>query len=231
MADQLCQLAGDYRGALPAEGMAFEEKMNGWRAMFFRGHDGQPRLWTRNGHRIEGTGHIVHRLQLFERIAGQPLFIDGEFVVDGSLEATKAWCERGWRQGGEAGLFYAFDVVPVVNWVTGGWEKPWHYRKAMLVKLAQEVETDPLLTWEWRPGSHGRDDGQSPVIVLEDSWCFTPADVLAEARRIWAAGNEGLMLKDPMAPYVRKRSSAWLKVKPGGPWQRSTGGIELWSRP
>jgi DNA ligase-1 len=29
-----------------------------------------------------------------------------------------------------------------------------------------------------------------------------------------AAGYEGIMIKDPAAPYVGKRSDAWLKVKP-----------------
>lgn len=213
MPNELCQLAADWRGDLPPSGLAFEQKHNGWRGLYFRGHDGQPRLWTRQGHRIEGTEHIVHRLQLFERMAGQPLFVDGEFVVDGSLEATKAWCESGWRRGGEAGLFYAFDVVPVVNWVTGGWDEPWHSRKAMLAKLAAKVEADPVLAWEWRPGSRGRDDGRSPVIVVPDSWVFDHADVVAEARRVWAARGEGIMLKDPEAPYRRNRNDAWQKVK------------------
>jgi ATP-dependent DNA ligase len=182
--DSLCQLAGEFRGDLPSGGLAFERKFDGFRALFFRGFDGKPRLWTRNGHRIEGAEHIVHRCGLFERMAGQPLFIDGEFVVDGSLEATKRWCESGWRRGGEAGLFYAFDIVPVVNWVTGSWEKPWVERKAWLAKLARQVETDAALAWEWRPGSRGRDDAESPVIIVEDAWAFDRRDVLHEARSV-----------------------------------------------
>lgn len=211
--NSLCQLGEDWRGDMPAGGLAYEQKHDGWRALYMRGFDGEPRLYTRNGHRIEGTAHIVHRLRQLERAAGQPLVIDGEFQVDGSLEATKAWCERGWRAGGEAGLFHAFDVVPVVNWVTGGWDAPWIERKAMLAKLAVRADADASLSWEWREGSRGRDVDRAAVLVAEDGWCFTPADVFAEARRVWSRGGEGIMLKDPDAPYQRKRSEAWRKVK------------------
>lgn len=212
MTDQLCQLASDYRGTLPDEGMAFEEKKNGLRAMFFRGHDGEPRLWSRNGYRIEGTAHIVHKLKQFERAAGQPLFLDGEFIVGDSLAETKAWFEAGWKYGGEAGHFYAFDAVPYVNWIRGGWEKPWTYRKAWLVKLAEQAD-DPSLSWEWAEGSRGRWEASNPVTVLEDGWCFTPADVVNETRRVWTRSGEGIMLKSADAPYQRKRTDAWLKVK------------------
>ena len=219
MTNYLCQLAGEWRGGIPDSGLAFEEKRDGWRALYFRGHDGKPRLWTRQGHRIEGADHVIHQLGLMERAAGQPLFIDGEFQVDGSLEATKRWCEQGWRRGGEAGAFYAFDVVPFVNWLQGGWEKPWHYRKALLLKLAEQAQ-DPALSWEWRAGSGGRDGDSSAVVVLQDSWAFDASGVLAEARRVWSAGGEGLMLKNAEAPYRRKRCDAWLKVKRDGSWLR-----------
>ena len=196
----------------------FEEKVDGWRAMFFRGHDGQPQLWTRNGHRIEGAEHILHRLTLLERSAGQPLFIDGEFQVDGSLEATKRWCESGWKLGGTAGIFHAFDCLPLVNWERGGWEKPLTYRKARLAELMRKVDEDTSLTWEWRRGSYGADDGRESVRLMPDGWAFDSGDVLDEARRVWAVGGEGLMLKDAEAPYQRNRNAAWLKVKPNGPW-------------
>ncbi len=209
----LCQLASDYRGQMPDDGLAFEQKVDGWRAMAFRGHGGQLRLWSRNGHRIEGAGHIIHRLQIIEEAAGEPLFIDGEFLVGGNLADTKRWCEQGWKMGGEAGRFYAFDIAPLSEWQRGGWDQPWHERKAWLTKLVQAVDEHLASQWDWREGSRGRDDGPSPVIVLEDGWCFTPADVASEARRMWARGAEGLMLKAPLAPYRRNRCDAWLKVK------------------
>lgn len=203
----LCQLAQDWRGTLPAEGAGWEEKINGWRCMFFRDVRGQPRLWTREGMPLEGADHVLHRLCLFEEAAGMPLFIDNEIQVDGSLEATKAWFETGWRFGGEKGLCHAFDVLSLAEWRQGGSAMPQIERKAWLRELAGRVG-EP---WDWRAGSHGRDD-PGCVRVLEDGWVVDEAHALAEARRIWAAGGEGLMLKDPLAPYRRNRNGGWSRI-------------------
>lgn len=49
--------------------------------------------------------------------------------------------------------------------------------------------------------------------ILSDGWAFTNQDVIEEAQRIWAAGGEGVMLKDAESPYQRTRYNAWQKVK------------------
>lgn len=213
MTAQLCQLASDWLGDVPPAGLAVEEKVDGWRALYFRGLDGKPGLWTRNGLPIEGTGHILHTLNQLERVAGQPLFIDGEFQVGGTLEATKRWCESGWKLGGEAGLFHAFDAVPIVNWTQGRWDWPWHRRKAWLDSLLKRSQADLSLNWEWREGSRGRDEGREAVRVAQHSWAFDAIDVRDLVCPIWGAGREGLMLKDPQAPYQRNRNGAWQKLK------------------
>lgn len=213
---QLCQLAGEWKGSMPLGGMLVEQKHDGFRCLWFRGHDGKPRLWTRNGMPIEGCAHIAWRLSQMEEAAGRPLFIDGELVVDGTLAATKHWVETGWRAGGEKGTLYAFDVLDEAEWRAGGTDRPLIERKKALSGLFGATVDD----WEWRPGSRGRDEALPPVVILPDSWCFTPADVVAEARRVWAAGGEGLMLKDALSPYQRNRSDAWLKVKADNKWMR-----------
>lgn len=205
----LCQLAGDYRGALTLGGAMGELKHDGFRCLRFAGIDGKARLWTRQGIPIEGCDHIAYRLGLIEEAAGEPLFIDGELVVDGTLAATKHWVETGHKFGGERGLFHAFDVMPLRDWKAGGCDQPLYARKARLKSLMDAVG-DP---WEWRPGSRGRDEGATSVVYVEDQWLATPADVIAEARRVWATGGEGLMLKDAEAPYRRNRNPAWQKVK------------------
>lgn len=209
---QLCQLAGDWRGVMPADGWMVEEKIDGFRCLYFTGIDGKARLWTRNGIPIEGCDHILYRLSLMEKAAGEPMFFDGELQVDFSLAATKAWVETGWKYGGEAGTYHAFDCLPFREWQTRS-DRPLWSRKAMLRDLWQTVEDSPDLTWEWRPGSRGRDEGATPVVLIEDGWAATAADAIDAANRIWVRRGEGVMLKDPMAPYQRKRTSAWLKVK------------------
>jgi len=191
-----------------------EAKIDGFRALRFAGIDGKVRLWTRNGLPIEGVSHILWQLDRIEQAYGELMFFDGEFQVGGTLAATKAWCERGWKLGGEAGVYHLFDAIPLSCWKAGGDPTPLYQRKQLLAKWIAEVG-EP---WEWRPGSHGRDEGAAPVVLVEDQWVFSAADALDFAKRIWAENGEGAVLKNAEAPYQRKRNDAWQKIKPGGPW-------------
>lgn len=212
---ELFQLAGRWNGHVPDGGIMAEEKKDGWRAGWFPGLDGQPRLWTRNGMPIEGTDHIAHWLRILEAIAGEPMFVDGEFQVGGTLAATKAWCESGWKQGGHAGTLYVFDAMPLSDWQAGRCDTPWVKRKTRLTDLVAQLPGHPL-SWEWAPRSRGAFDGPPSVEILDDIWLFTADDVREEASRVWAREGEGLMLKDPEAPYERGRVSWWQKVKRPG---------------
>ncbi|PTR08659.1 MULTISPECIES: hypothetical protein [unclassified Novosphingobium] len=213
MAESLCQLAGDWRGQMPAGGMMAEEKRDGWRCLYLTGIDGTPRLFTRQGRLIEGAGHILYRLGLMERAAGRPMVFDGEFQVGGTLAATKAWCEGGWRRGGEAGTLHLFDCLPMADWRAGGDDTPLYARKSRLQDLARAVDEDPALSWEYRPGSKGDESWRTSCPILPDQWVQDVGEALGEARRVWATGGEGIMLKDAEAPYRRNRNAAWFKVK------------------
>lgn len=223
MSNSLCQLAGDWRGEVPAGGWMVEEKRDGWRCLYLTGIDGKPRLFTRQGHLIEGAGHIAYRLGLMERAAGEPMVFDGEFQVGGSLAATKHWCETGWKAGGEAGTLYLFDCLTMAEWRAGGSDTPLYARKARLQALARAVDEDEALSWEFRPGSRGDERWRTSCPILPDNWLSDAGDVLDEARRVWAAEGEGLMLKDAEAPYRRNRNTSWLKVKQANAhyWRRA----------
>lgn len=210
---QLAQLAGDWRGTVLPHGMMLEEKKDGWRGLVFQGIDGITRMFTRNGQFIEGTAHILYLLSHMERLAGEPMVWDGEFQVDGNLDATKRWAESGWKQGGEAGHFYLFDGLPLSAWKRGGDPTPLYQRKARLQALYRAVIEDEALAWEFRPGSRGDDGWLRSVSVLPDTWVFNAQGAISEASRIWAENGEGVMLKDAEAGYVRGRNSNYQKIK------------------
>jgi len=197
-----------------------ERKWDGFRALYLPDHMGRKRLFSRNGMPLEGVEHILWELAKMEAASGQPMLFDGEIVVGDSLAETKAWFERGWKLGGTAGTFHAFDCLPLVEWQRGGTDRPLIERKAELRECARLAAES---SWDWRPGSHGADEDADPVCVVEDSWAFEPNDVLDEARRIWSAGGEGCMIKDAEAGYSRARTNAWLKVKQGGRWMDGVG--------
>lgn len=215
-AASLVQLAGDWRGNLPAGGAMVERKWDGFRCFYAQDLEGRARLWSRNGAPIEGCDHIAYRLGLMEQAAGEPMFFDGELVVDGALSATKEWVERDWKRGGEKGLHYLFDCLTLAEWRAGGSDVPLYARKKRLADLAAAATGDG---WTWRAGSKGRGEGDNPVIVMPDEWAFDAADVRRMAERVWASGGEGLVLKDAEAGYARARNSHWLKVKKCNEWK------------
>jgi ATP-dependent DNA ligase len=213
MMAELVQLAGtwDFR-TVQIGGMMAETKIDGFRAAYLRDWRGVPGLYTRNGQHIEGVGHIVHRLKLMEQCAGAQMFFDGEFQIEGRLSATKHWVERGWKSGEEAGTFHLFDGFPAAEWATGGTDTPLYQRKQTLADLVAAADAHPV-SWEWREGTRGKEPSEPAVTLLADEWVNDAAEALSLARRVWAVGDEGLMLKDAESPYRRNRSQHWLKVK------------------
>lgn len=195
-------------------GALLERKHDGFRCLFFRGLDGQPSLWTRNGMPMPGVNHILARLLEVEATMGAPHMIDGELVVDGTLAGTKAHYDRGWRLG-DAGTFHAFDAIPFEAWQAGRCDTPLVERKAALARAIAATAPDSA-AWEWAERSRGAGHGVDPVALVVDSWAFTASDVESEAQRGWAAGHEGAMIKRADAPYIRGRSDAWLKLKRPG---------------
>lgn len=209
----LCQQASMWTGKPPPLGGCIADpKIDGWHGLNFRDYEGAPKLWTMNGNPIEGVGHILHKLAAMEAVAGEPMFFDGEFQVDGCLSATKAWCESGYKSGGEAGTFYVFDCLTEAEWRANDCNRPLIERKAMLKHLFDESErlNDD---WEWRPGTFGKEPDGPIVEIIEGEWCNDVGEIMDLAGRAWSGGGEGLVTKDPESVYRRERSKAWQKVK------------------
>ena len=210
---ELFQLAERWSGDLLTDTALVECKMDGFRAGYWRGLDGKPKLWTRNGHPIEGTGHIIHVLSVMEHLAGEPMFFDGEFIVGGTLHATKAWHEREWKSGEEAGTLHLFDAMSERKWRAGGCYMPLIERKARLqalhVAAADEIASD----WSWREGTRCKDLNAPPTLLIQHDVVAAATGVHILATKVWAQGGEGVMIKDPTAVYTRGRNRAWSKLK------------------
>jgi ATP-dependent DNA ligase len=202
-----------WTGSAPMNGGCIADpKIDGWHGLHFRDHEAKPRLWTMNGHEIHGAGHILHKLAAMEAVAGEPMMFDGEFQVDGCLSATKAWCETGYKTGGEAGTFFLFDCLTEREWRANDCDRPLIERKAMLKRLFDESERLDD-GWEWRPRTYGRQPKGPIVEIIEGEWCNDVPEIMDLANRVWATGGEGLVIKDAESIYRRERSKDWLKVK------------------
>lgn len=200
---------------VPEAGFMVEEKRDGWRAGYWRGRDGEAKLWTKNGHEIHGVGHILHKLSIMERIVGEPMFFDGEFMVGDTLAATKAWCESGHKQGGENGTLHLFDCMPESDWRAGGCDMPLIERKARLRTLHDAADATLSGDWAWRAGTKGKEP-DTPTAIIPHDWTMAACGVMMLAEQVWARGGEGLVVKDPASAYRRGRNDGWCKVKRSG---------------
>lgn len=212
---EICQLVGNYRGALPDGDWFAMAKIDGWRCLHFAGVDGRKGLWSRNGVPLHGTGHILHKLHLMEQIAGEPMFFDGEITIGDSLATTKHWLETGWKGGGEAGTMHLFDCLTQTEWEQGGTDRPLFERLRQLSDLCAKLADLPL-SWEWRQGTRGKEPPEPHITPL--SWEYVPnhVAVMDMANRVWSKDGEGIVLKRADSGYIRDRSNEWLKVKRNG---------------
>jgi len=144
---------------------------------------------------IEGAGHIAARLRQIEHEAMRPLFIDGEWQVDGGFDATLAHFMAGAARGNR-GALHVFDVMPLKAW-RGEWTcDPLERRR---------VEVDRLFG--------GDRNAMSGVHAMPWSWAADVIEVESAAREYIAKGGEGVVAKVPVAPYRRGRSGLWQKLK------------------
>ncbi|MEA3044600.1 MAG: ligase 1 [Sphingomonadales bacterium] len=185
---ELCQLVGDWRGKMPAGGAIVEPKLDGIRALWIDGE-----LVTREGTPIAGAEHIDARLRWLEREACVPLFFDGEFLVGGTFAETLAHFQaRGGN--GVAGTLHLFEGITMRTWRG---EDPCETLEARRIKL------DAMLA--------GKAD--AAVRPMPWSWANDADEVAAKAREFIAAGGEGVVVKDPLGTYQRRRSTEWQRIK------------------
>lgn len=182
---ELCQLAATAKVLALGPDWVMEEKHDGVRLLWKGGA-----LLTREGEPATFAEHLRPDFERLERRCGQPMFFDSEYTEASGFHATLAAVGRG--EG--AGVAHVFACLPLDAWQAGKGGGPDLVRRHFLEAAFGEWEPDGLR-----------------LVVREPA---TSAPRVEEAARaIWARGGEGLMLKNRQAPYVRGRTSAWLKVK------------------
>lgn len=203
---ELCQLAGVWKGET-CKGWLIEQKHDGWRMNW---RSGETR--TRQGMPFRGVSHIERALALLEAQFGEPMMIDGEFVVGtgpDTLAQTKAHQDSGWKAG-NAGVMHVFDALPLSQWKADDCDTPLIERKNALEGAFMGMCAAPE-AWEM-----GWGDGVAcPLALVEHDIAANEYTIDRIARGIWEQGGEGVVIKDPAAPYRRQRTSAWLKHKKG----------------
>lgn len=196
-----CQLAHDGSETidkLTGEKM-IEVKLDGVRVLTVVFPDGNVIQYSRNGKELTNFQTIKDQ---FSKIpVKETMVFDGE-VMSSSFQDLMKQVHRKENAKTEDAILHLFDVIPLEKFISGKYNLVQKERTAWLNQWYLEHQNTLLNV---RVLNHGMIDlnterGQNLFKMYNKSAVEN--------------GYEGIMIKDPLAPYECKRTKNWLKLKP-----------------
>jgi DNA ligase-1 len=180
-----------------------EVKLDGVRVITIVRSDGRVDMFSRNGKELLNFPKIAEQLGQVVKQDPPPydLVLDGEVMSSSFQDLMKQVHRKSDVQSDDA-ILNLFDVIPLANFEEGMWDK------------SQSDRSDMVYYW------HKKHKDVLPNIAVVGHELVDLNTEEGQQRykeinaKAIAGGYEGIMLKDPEAPYECKRSVAWLKLKP-----------------
>jgi DNA ligase-1 len=200
-----CQLAHDSTGheSKVAGKKLIEVKLDGVRVITMVHPDGRVNMFSRNGKEFVNFPHIAEQLKFVAGIGGidHPMVLDGEVMSSSFQDLMKQVHRKSDIQSDDA-VLNLFDIITLEEFEAGFSETSQIRRSEILHNWYSVYETSmPNVTVV----------GQELVDLDSEAGQSKYKEINALAIE---GGYEGIMIKDPSAPYECKRSHAWLKLKP-----------------
>lgn len=178
-----------------------EVKLDGVRVLTIAYPDGRVDQYSRNGKELVNFEHIKD--QIAKTVTGitEPVVFDGE-VMSSSFQDLMKQVHRKSDVAAQDAVLWLFDMIPLSAFRDGIWATPQTERSAKIIawKDLWAEETPNIQVLNHEIVDLDTEEGQSRFKEIN--------------RKAIDDGFEGIMLKDPSAPYELKRSHAWLKIKP-----------------
>ena len=198
-----CQLAHDganHENKVTGEKL-IEVKLDGVRVITIVYPSGQVDQYSRNGKELVNFPHIRQQLARHAMFFKTPTVLDGE-VMSSSFQDLMKQVHRKTDVTSDDAVLNLFDILSLDEFRAGRGEYTQIDRSAVLRNWHQHLaEHMPNVTVV----------GQELVDLDTEAGAARFDQINADAV---AGGYEGLLIKDPEAPYECKRSVAWLKKKP-----------------
>jgi len=202
-----CQLAHDSANheAKVAGKKLIEVKLDGVRVITIVRADGRVDMFSRNGKELANFPHIAEQISNVIKQQGSSksmdVVLDGEIMSSSFQDLMKQVHRKDNVEAGDA-ILNLFDVLPLADFEKGIYNKDQTTRSSM-VKFW--VETNQALL----PSVTYVANELVDLDTIKGQERFKMINTQAVA-----GGYEGIMIKDPDAPYECKRSASWLKLKP-----------------
>jgi DNA ligase-1 len=200
-----CQLAHDSANhESKVSGKKYiEVKLDGVRVIAIVRTNGHVSLFSRNGKSLDNFPHIEEQISAVVKKTPPPydLVLDGE-VMSSSFQDLMKQVHRKSDVEAQDAVLHLFDMCPLDKFQEGRWDK--------------DQETRSLYVYEW----HKKHKADLPNVAVVGHELVDLATEEGKKRfkeiNQFAidGGYEGIMIKDPTAPYECKRTASWLKLKP-----------------
>ena len=200
-----CQLAHDSANhESKVSGKKFiEVKLDGVRVITIVHPDGRVDQFSRNGKELVNFPHVTEQISAVVKKTPPPyaLVLDGE-IMSSSFQDLMTQVHRKSDVKANDAILNLFDMCPLDDFEQGVWNKSQTMRSQMVQAwVEQNNEMLPNVTCL----------ANELVDLDTDAGQLRYKEINAQAV---TGGYEGIMIKDPEAPYECKRSVAWLKLKP-----------------
>jgi DNA ligase 1 len=200
-----CQLAHDsanHEGKLAGKKLV-EVKLDGVRVITIAWPDGRVLQFSRNGKELVNFEHIKDQFSFLSKLGcfSHPVVFDGEIMSSSFQDLMKQVHRKDNVAAGDA-VLNLFDYLTLEEFESGKSD------------TTQVQRSDQLKNWYEYYGNQCANItivGQELVDLDTDEGQAKFREINQKAV---AGGYEGIMIKDPDAPYECKRTASWLKLKP-----------------
>ena len=182
-----------------------EVKLDGVRVITIVRADGRVDMFSRNGKELVNFPHIVEQISNVVKTKstskGMDLVLDGEIMSSSFQDLMKQVHRKSDVQSDDA-VLNLFDVIPLADFEKGIYNKDQTTRSSMVMFwVEQNQDLLPNVTFV----------ANELVDLDSDAGKKRFKEINQKAID---GGYEGIMIKDPQAPYECKRTASWLKLKP-----------------
>ena len=178
-----------------------QPKLDGVRAITVIDYESKSvTMYTRNGKVLENFGHITEYLEGFMEEFGRSYILDGE-VVSQSFNSLMTQVHRKSDVNATDARLCLFDILPLVEFKAGKSVMAQKRRSAFLKNFENIFNDSGFI--EIIPQIEVNLDEFMGEIEYKDY-----------NKKMVEEGFEGIMIKDPNAPYECKRTASWMKSKP-----------------
>lgn len=198
-----CQLAHDsanHESKVTGQKL-IEVKLDGVRIITIVYPDGRVDQFSRNGKELVNFPHIKEQFRKTVTGITEPVIFDGEVMSSSFQDLMKQVHRKDNVKANDAKL-HLFDLLPLTAFEQG------------IYKVSQQNRSSKLRAWKdlWDEETPDIEIVGQELVDLDTNQGnirFKEINQMAIT-----GGYEGIMIKDPEAPYEVKRSVAWLKLKP-----------------